>query len=202
MTHRTELSQPNASRRPRRTSGGDLLAAVPDMLFRLDRDGRFLDYKPAQGLEPYVPQSEFMGRTVREVLPAAVAETCMGAIAEALRVGLSEPFEYDLNLDDGVHRYEARVVSLTESEVLVVVRDWSILPKVGLTRTRARYSLTKRELTVLRNVAIGLTDKEIGRALHISPETVHKHVAAVRAKMGARSRTEASVRAVQEGVIG
>ncbi len=66
---------------------------------------------------------------------------------------------------------------------------------------RNPYGLTLRELTVLHRVAEGGGDKEIADELGISPLTVHKHVRNLLAKMGAASRTEASVRALREGLL-
>jgi PAS domain-containing protein len=40
-----------------------LTEAVPDMIFRLDREGRFLDFVPVPGQRLLVPPSEFLGRT-------------------------------------------------------------------------------------------------------------------------------------------
>ena len=66
---------------------------------------------------------------------------------------------------------------------------------------RNPYGLTFRELTVLHLAAEGKGDKEIGTILGISPLTAQKHVANILCKMGAASRTEASVRAVREGLL-
>jgi DNA-binding CsgD family transcriptional regulator len=63
------------------------------------------------------------------------------------------------------------------------------------------YGLTFREFTVLHHVVAGETDKVIAGALGISPLTVHKHVASILSKMRASSRTEASVRALREGLL-
>jgi DNA-binding CsgD family transcriptional regulator len=63
------------------------------------------------------------------------------------------------------------------------------------------YHLTFRELTVLRLVAIGKSDGEVSVALHITLLTAHKHVGNILKKMRAASRTEASTRAVREGLI-
>jgi DNA-binding CsgD family transcriptional regulator len=63
------------------------------------------------------------------------------------------------------------------------------------------YHLTFRELTILRVMAIGKSDGEIATALHISLLTAHKHVANILGKMGAASRTEASTRALREGLV-
>lgn len=50
-------------------------------------------------------------------------------------------------------------------------------------------------------VAAGRADKEIGFELGISVQTAQKHVANILHKMGTASRTEASVRAVREGLL-
>jgi DNA-binding CsgD family transcriptional regulator len=63
------------------------------------------------------------------------------------------------------------------------------------------YHLTFRELTILRLVAIGKSDGEVSTALHITLLTAHKHVANILKKMGAACRTEASTRALREGLV-
>ena len=63
------------------------------------------------------------------------------------------------------------------------------------------YHLTFRELMILRLVAVGKSDGETAIALHISLLTAHKHVANILRKMGAASRTEASTRALREGLV-
>jgi DNA-binding CsgD family transcriptional regulator len=65
----------------------------------------------------------------------------------------------------------------------------------------AVYGLTFREVTVLRVVAAGKSDAEIGTALGISVLTASKHVGHILHKMGVASRTEAGVRAVREGLV-
>lgn len=56
-------------------------------------------------------------------------------------------------------------------------------------------SLTQRQRQVLGLVAGGLTDKEIGRQLALSPRTVEMHVARAIAALGARNRSDAVSRA-------
>jgi len=63
------------------------------------------------------------------------------------------------------------------------------------------YHLTFRELTILRLVAVGKSDGEVSAALHITLLTAHKHVANILKKMAAASRTEASTRALREGLV-
>ena len=65
----------------------------------------------------------------------------------------------------------------------------------------ATEDLTPREREVLQLVAQGLPNKHIARRLGISEHTVKFHVAAVLAKLGAGSRTEAVHLAARRGLV-
>lgn len=61
--------------------------------------------------------------------------------------------------------------------------------------------LTHRESEVLRQLAHGLTNKEIGQALGISYETVKEHVQHILRKIGVSDRTQAAVWAVRKNLV-
>ena len=61
--------------------------------------------------------------------------------------------------------------------------------------------LTQRESEVLRQLALGLTNKEIALALGISYETVKEHVQHILRKVGVSDRTQAAVWAVRKGLV-
>jgi DNA-binding NarL/FixJ family response regulator len=61
--------------------------------------------------------------------------------------------------------------------------------------------LTERELEVLRSVARGMTNREIGHALGISHRTVQGHLSSIYGKLGVNSRTEAVTEALRRGWI-
>ena len=63
-------------------------------------------------------------------------------------------------------------------------------------------ALTPRQLEVLREVAQGLTDKQIARKLSLSPRTVEMHVANVLATLRCRTRAEAVRRASELRLVG
>lgn len=65
----------------------------------------------------------------------------------------------------------------------------------------AEQPLTRREREVLRLLSEGATDRRIAERLFISPRTVEKHVASVRLKLGASSRTAAAITAARKGLI-
>jgi excisionase family DNA binding protein len=76
----------------------------------------------------------------------------------------------------------------------------SVSRSAGFTPT-APISLTEREREVLRLVVEGLSDKEIAAVLGITRATASDHVASIRAKLGAPSRTAAAAMAVRSGLL-
>jgi DNA-binding NarL/FixJ family response regulator len=61
--------------------------------------------------------------------------------------------------------------------------------------------LTQRETQVLRHVALGLSNREIGKSLEISVETVKEHVQNILRKIAVNDRTQAAVWAVRKGLV-
>jgi DNA-binding NarL/FixJ family response regulator len=60
--------------------------------------------------------------------------------------------------------------------------------------------LTGREMDVLRCLARGMSNKEIGADLFISEKTVKTHVGSILDKLGLADRTQAALYAVKHGV--
>lgn len=60
--------------------------------------------------------------------------------------------------------------------------------------------LTNREMQVLRHISMGLSNREIGKSLEISVETVKEHVQNILRKLDVNDRTQAAVWAVKRGL--
>ena len=95
-------------------------------------------------------------------------------------------------------------------ELLAAVRsaaegDSALSPVVAdklMTRVRTpRTSLTPRELEVLKLVAAGSSNREIGVELMLSEATVKSHLVHIYDKLGVRSRTSAVAAAREQGVL-
>lgn len=96
------------------------------------------------------------------------------------------------------------------AELLAAVRsaadgDSALSPVVAdklMTRVRTpRTSLTPRELEVLKLVAAGSSNREIGVELMLSEATVKSHLVHIYDKLGVRSRTSAVAAAREQGVL-
>jgi DNA-binding NarL/FixJ family response regulator len=62
-------------------------------------------------------------------------------------------------------------------------------------------ALSARELEILRLMARGCSNREIGNALTITEGTVKNYVSSILAKMGVRDRTRAVLKALDSGVL-
>ncbi len=100
-----------------------LVAAVPDLIIRLHRDGTYLDFVGAKDIPVLISRSERIGRKVRDVLPVSVAEAYQQATEAALSHSTTQTFRYQLPIAGKLGYYEARVVPSGPDEVLMVVRD-------------------------------------------------------------------------------
>jgi PAS domain S-box-containing protein len=73
-----------------------ILNAIPDLLFELDIDGRYLDFRAPRTELLAAPSDTLIGRTVSEVLPADAAAVCLAALHEAREQGTSSGRQFEL----------------------------------------------------------------------------------------------------------
>ncbi|MGO8960935.1 MAG: helix-turn-helix transcriptional regulator [Streptosporangiaceae bacterium] len=75
------------------------------------------------------------------------------------------------------------------------------IPEEKAPDTRAPYGLTDRELAVLRLLATGRTNAQIGAELYISPKTAGVHVTSILRKLGVSGRVQAAALAERAGLL-
>jgi DNA-binding NarL/FixJ family response regulator len=118
-----------------------------------------------------------------------------------------EPDEEILRaVETGAQGYLRKDTSSTEilEAIYAVHTGGSYLPAwIGdrIAERGLRMHLSPRELEILEMVAKGLTNKEIGRVVQVSPFTVRNHVRHIMEKLKAGDRTEAATLAIQEGIL-
>ncbi len=74
-------------------------------------------------------------------------------------------------------------------------------PFAGNPKAVAALGISPRELTVLQEMALGRSNKEIAVRLEVAPDTVKTHVARLFEKLDARRRTEAINKARDLGIV-
>jgi PAS domain S-box-containing protein len=99
-----------------------ILRAIPDLMFVLLRDGTYVDYHARDPRLLAVPPDQLIGRTIREIMPPALADTLMDAVERACLSEEPVVVEYELPMDEP-RQFEARLVYAEHDCVLSIVRD-------------------------------------------------------------------------------
>jgi DNA-binding NarL/FixJ family response regulator len=126
------------------------------------------------------------------------------AVHRALEAGASGFLLKDTPYDQLIHAI--RVVSngdavLAPTVTRRLIAAFAPPPTVSATDTARLSRLTDRELEVLRLIARGMSNAEIGQVLFLSEATVKTHVGRLLTKLGCRDRVQAVVFAFRTGFI-
>ena len=121
-------------------------------------------------------------------------------VARSVALGADDYILKGSSRDDMVEgiRRVASGEPLSDESLLKRVRESMALRREGIGDD---VPLTNRETQVLRHIALGLSNREIGRSLDISVETVKEHVQNILRKINATDRTQAAVWAVKKSLV-
>ncbi|HUJ18728.1 MAG TPA: PAS domain S-box protein, partial [Nitrospirota bacterium] len=100
-----------------------LINALPDLLFRISREGTIRDYRSSDASTLYVPPDVFLGEKIQDVLPAPIAGRAIELMGQVFASGKPRTLEYELNVHGEARFYDDRIVFLDQDEVLHVIRD-------------------------------------------------------------------------------
>ncbi len=99
-----------------------ILDALPGLVFELDPRGVFLDYYAAIQSELAYPPETFIGRSVRNVLPAGLADLMESAMETSRKTGTVNVFEYQLpTMKRAIAEWEAHVSPTGTGGFVVVI---------------------------------------------------------------------------------
>lgn len=101
-----------------------ILKTIPDLMFRLSKDGVHLDFHASSSDQLFVNPDDFLGQNVRDVLPADVSDKYVHHIRKAMEENTIQSFNYQLKFaPKDIRYYEARLNPISNEEVLVIVRE-------------------------------------------------------------------------------
>ena len=100
-----------------------LLEALPDAVFRLTRDGVYLDFRSPDAERRGIDPESFIGTRVEDALPLDVAARVMEAAERAFETGEAQTVEGEIEYEGRPVYSEARIVPSGENEFVMIVRD-------------------------------------------------------------------------------
>ncbi|MBP7533756.1 MAG: PAS domain S-box protein [Chitinophagales bacterium] len=150
-----------------------LLYAIPDILFRVNREGVYLDYIPAKDAK--IPSSAFVSNNIIDVLPSDIADEILHYIEQALDTGAPQTFTFEHTYQDKINHYEARIAPIDQNEVMGIVRD--VTDQIESEHTVKKTNENYRKLIELNPAPLALLkskgeiifiNKSARKMLHIS----------------------------------
>lgn len=140
-----------------------ILDVMPDMFFRFNAHGEFLDVHSADLDQLLVPPEDFHGKTVREFMPRRIAEQFYKALDKVKETGRLQRFTYELrtNRAPRLRYYELRLSRLFEDEFIALVRD---ITEQERNRRRLKTTQAKFQAVVEdqnEHILVGLPDGTI-----------------------------------------
>jgi LuxR family transcriptional regulator, maltose regulon positive regulatory protein len=98
------------------------------------------------------------------------------------------------SLDEAIE-HARQAGALKEARMLMAERAEALEPSPWVRPHNGQPELTERELVVLRMLTGSLSERDIGRELYLSHNTIHSHTKSIYRKLGASSRAQAVLRA-------
>ena len=112
----TERKQNEENTKKAQENLASILEAIPDLLFEVDLQGKIHYYQGNRNDLLYVPESEFIDKNFREIIPIEATNVCFEAMQEALHKGWSSGKQYSLDLPQGKCWFELSVSPIKGTE--------------------------------------------------------------------------------------
>lgn len=100
-----------------------LLNAIPDLMFRLNRDGVFVNYQAPKESQLFLYEADFLGKKVQEVLPSSIAQPFLDGMEQARQTGELQVLEYQWFCQGNTSYWEARLAVCEENEIVAILRN-------------------------------------------------------------------------------
>lgn len=106
-----------------------ILNNVPDLFFRIDRNGTYLGANTRDEKSLFVSKDVFIGRNMKDMLPPEQAAQSLEMLNRAFETNSIVSYDYGLEVSGVLRYFENRVIIISENEALSVIRDVTEMKK-------------------------------------------------------------------------
>lgn len=109
-----------------------ILQAIPDLIFILDANGVFLEFKAGRPEDLMLPIDQFVDKSVFDVLPPDVAKLLKDTIESVLKSQSATSVEYQIEIAGKPNEFECFILPFAENKIIAMVRNISSRKQVEL----------------------------------------------------------------------
>ncbi len=143
-----------------------LLNALPDLMFRITRDGRYLGYNAPQPDD--LLKADVVGKTVWERLPTWLAERVLSAAERAFAGDGTQTLEYELAIRGEPRQYEGRIAAAGSDQFILIVREITDRKREQRELERSRQRIVEAQDEARRRLERNLHDGAQQRLVSLS----------------------------------
>jgi len=161
-----ELLQANSEMRA-------VFQAIPDLLFRLDRDGIILESKASVTTDLILSPQELYGKRIQDVPFTHVGDKFRDAIRQVRETLSTVSIEYSLVTSAGEQFYEARLVPLLENQIIAIIRNITKRKQAEIENERLLADLRHRGTQLLAAAEVSKSASTLLDPDELMDQTVH-----------------------------
>jgi HD-GYP domain-containing protein (c-di-GMP phosphodiesterase class II) len=128
-----------------------ILQTFTDANFLLTPDGVILDYKPGNTPLSHVFSGSLQNKKIKDIFPSTTVTKLEDALRTVERTGNVVPLEYELLLSNREYWFDARLIPVSDSQIMLIARD--------ITECREIESKMKRQveqMSILRSIDLAI----------------------------------------------
>jgi rsbT co-antagonist protein RsbR len=155
ISDRTAQKQAEEAARASAATNEAILAAIPGLIFILSNDGDYLDYRTDDENLLLAPAGSFLGKNIREVLPA-MAEPFLALLQAARATGQVQDWAFPAEGPDGTRYFEGQVAPIGPDRVLMLTREVTDRKRLEVERERLQEEVIQAQAAALAELSTPL----------------------------------------------
>ena len=149
------------------------LRALPDMVFRVDREGQYLDFFASEKFAFLTNPKTAIGKTFHETLPQEIAQAHYYSLQQALKTQMVQVREQQVQINGNFYYEEVRVAPCGNDEAVFFIRDITHRRQAEIQLKTSEAQLSALFASISDSIVV--YDKE-GRCLKVAPCSAHLYL--------------------------